>query len=108
MKGSKTGGRQKGTPNKAPKCGSLKELLRGYSTAYLTPRPQIHPVSGEIVVTSDFELDMAALSPADRLSAQLRILEFHTPKMKAIEVDLDARVAAPTIEERLAQLCKEQ
>lgn len=107
MKGSKTGGRQKGTPNKAPKSGSLKELLRGYSTAYLTPRPQIHPITGEPVVASDFELDMAVLSPGDRLSAQLRILEFHTPKIKAIEVDLDARVAAPTIEDRLAALAKE-
>ena len=92
---------------KPPRAAPLKELLRGYSTAYLTPRPQIHPITGEPVVASDFELDMAVLSPGDRLSTQLRILEFHTPKIKAIEVDLDARVAAPTIEDRLAALAKE-
>ncbi len=54
---------------------------------------------------SDFDLNMELLDPADRVSAEIRLLEFHTPKLKAVDVDLEAKVAVKTIEDRLRSLC---
>ena len=50
---------------------------------------------------------MIALSPNERVNAELRLLEFHTPKMKAVEVDMDMRASVVTIEDRLRELCGE-
>lgn len=136
-KGKKTGGRQKGTPNKE---NPLKGYLRAHSLAYFEPRVQTDPITGGsreiqrqrlvqdeegnvykvidlIPLTdhasglplniSDFEADMIALSPNERVNAELRLLEFHTPKMKSVEMDLDAKVNVNTIEDRLNELCGE-
>lgn len=135
-KGKKTGGRQKGTPNKE---NPLKGYLRAHSLAYFEPRVQTDPITGgsrEIqrqrltqdaegnvykdidlipltdskgnpVTMSDFEADMIALNPNERVNAELRLLEFHTPKMKAVEVDMDVRGSVTTIEDRLRELCGE-
>lgn len=135
-KGKKTGGRQKGTPNKE---NPLKGYLRAHSLAYFEPRVQTDPITGgsrEIqrqrltqdlegnvykvidlipltdskgnpVTMSDFEADMIALSPNERVNAELRLLEFHTPKMKAVEVDMDVHGSVVTIEDRLRELCRE-
>jgi len=137
-KGKKTGGRQKGTPNKE---NPLKGYLRAHSLAYFEPRVQTDPItggareiqrqrlvydgetgnvckvidlipltdykSGQPLNISDFEADMIALSPNERVNAELRLLEFHTPKMKAVEVDMDMRATTITIEDRLRELCGE-
>lgn len=136
-KGKKTGGRQKGTPNKE---NPLKGYLRAHSLAYFEPRVQTDPITGGsreiqrqrlvqdeegnvykvidlIPLTdhasglplniSDFEADMIALSPNERINAELRLLEFHTPKMKAVEVDMDVHGSVVTIEDRLRELCGE-
>lgn len=136
-KGKKTGGRQKGTPNKE---NPLKGYLRAHSMAYFAPRPQTDPItgnarevqrqrlvqdeegavykvidlipltdlrSGEPLTISDFEADMIAMDPDQRLNAELRLLEFHTPKMKAVEVDMDINGTVVTIEDRLRELCGE-
>lgn len=133
-KGYKTGGRQKGTPNKE---NPLKGFLRAHSLAYFEPRVQTDPitggtreiqrqrlvqdaegnvykvidlipltdhVSGEPLTISDFEADMIAMSPGERLNAELRLLEFHTPKMKAVEVD-GTIAHTHTIEDLLTELC---
>lgn len=135
--GKKTGGRQKGTPNKE---NPLKGYLRAHSLSYFEPRVQTDPItggareiqrqrlvydgegnvfkvidlipltdhiSGQPLTISDFEADMIALSPNERVNAELRLLEFHTPKMKAVEVDMDMRASVVTIEDRLRELCGE-
>lgn len=135
-KGKKTGGRQKGTPNKE---NPLKGYLRAHSLSYFEPRVQTDPItggareiqrqrlvydgetgnvckvidlipltdykSGQPLTISDFEADMIALNPNERVNAELRLLEFHTPKMKAVEVDMDMRASVVTIEDRLRELC---
>lgn len=135
-KGRKTGGRQKGTPNKD---NPLKGILRAHSLAYFTEREQLDPItgrpreiqrqrlvqdseteevykvidliplvdhaSGRPLTISDFDADMIALTPNDRIAAELRLLEFHTAKMKAVEVDMEMRASAITIEDRLRDLC---
>ncbi len=136
-KGKKTGGRQKGTPNKE---NPLKGYLRAHSLAYFEPREQTDPItggareiqrarlvqddlgnvhkvidripltdhtSGQPLNISDFEADMIALSPNERVNAELHLLEFHTPKMKAVEVDMDVHGTVHTIEDTLRQLCGE-
>lgn len=135
-KGKKTGGRQKGTPNKE---NPLKGYIRAHSLAYFEPRVQTDPITGgsrEIqrqrlaqdeegnvykvidlipltdskgnpVTMSDFEADMIALTPNERVNAELRLLEFHTPKLKAVDVDMDVHGSVVTIEDRLRELCGE-
>lgn len=56
---------------------------------------------------SDFDVDMLTMQPNERVHAELRLLEYHTPKMKAVEVDMDMRASVITIEDRLAELCGE-
>lgn len=127
-KGKKTGGRQKGTPNKE---NPLKGYLRAHSLAYFEPKPQTNTdgtprtlefrdrdgvvlsekslvnADGSPCVLSDFDVDMMVMDANERVSAELRLLEFHTPKMKAVEVDMDVRGSVVTIEDRLRELCGE-
>lgn len=110
--GRKTGGRQKGTPNKP---NPLKEHLRAQSTAYFEPNITIedaglaatlHASIGDVV--SRFDLDMAMMEPKDRAAIQERLLRYHTPQMQSVsaEVSLSGDVTT-TIEERLAKLAAE-
>lgn len=126
--GKKTGGRQKGTPNKE---NPLKGYLRAHSLAYFEPKPQVgddgtprkiefRDKDGIVVdtifiqnpdgtprVLSDFDVDMMVLDTNERVSAELRLLEFHTPKMKSVDVDMDVHGTVHTIEDRLKELCGE-
>lgn len=125
--GRKTGGRQKGTPNKP---NPLKEHLRAHSMAYFAPRPQtngdgtprklefsntegdstvvLQDADGNPLVVSDFEVDMMMMEAKDRAAIQERLLRYHTPQMKSVsaEVSLSGDITT-TIEERLAQLAAE-
>ena len=135
-KGYKTGGRQKGTPNKS---NPIKDILIGHSLEYFEKRIQTDRVTGnprEIEKSrlaqdeegniykvidkiplvnsdgfplnmSDFEADMLALSSADRVAAELKILEFHTPRMKTQDINMEVNVGPRTIEDTLAELCGE-
>lgn len=137
-KGKKTGGRQKGTPNKD---NPLKGYIRAHSMAYFEPRvqtdpvtggareiqrprlvqneegnvfkiidhvPLTDPVTGSPLTMSDFEADMIALSPNERVNAELRLLKFHMPEMKAIDMDMTISENEKTIEDRLRDLLSEQ
>lgn len=126
-KGKKTGGRQKGTPNKD---NPLKGYLRAHSLAYFEPKPQtdtdgnprtiefrnkdgviFHTITlsdnhGNPCELSDFDVDMMTLDANDRVIAELRLLKFHTPEMKA--VDMDMTIATDTsLEDMLSKLCNE-
>lgn len=127
MKGKKTGGRQKGTPNKD---NPLKGYLRTHSEEYFKPKPQVgkngEPLviefknkDGDIVsklpladsegnpfVMSDFDVDMLKMKPEDRVFAEVKLLEFHTPKMKSVDVDMAVQ-DRKTIEDRLLELSGE-
>ena len=127
-KGKKTGGRVKGTPNKE---NPLKGYLRAHSIAYFEPKPQVDDEGkprevifrdkegtiigstiladkqGEPLILSDFDVDMMSLDTGNRVTAELRLLEFHTPKMKSVDVDMDVHGTVHTIEDRLKELCGE-
>lgn len=127
--GRKTGGRQKGTPNKP---NPLKEHLRTQSLAYFVPKPQtnmdgsprmlefrdkdgnvynkvtLKDEDGSPLVVSDFEIDMMMMEPKDRAAINEKLLRYHTPQMQSVsaEVSLQGDVTT-TIEERLKQLATE-
>ena len=136
-KGKKTGGRQKGTPNKD---NPLKGLIRAHSLKYFEPRvqtdpitgrareiqrkrlvqdeegniynvidhvPLVDPATGQPIVMSDMDADMIALSPNERVNVEVRLLEFHTPKTKSVEVDMGVHGSIITFEDRLRELCGE-
>ena len=98
--GRKTGGRVAGTPNKK---NPLKGYLRTHSIDYFTARPRTDD-KGNSFVASDFDLDLAELSPADRVTAELKLLKFHTPEMKSVDMDMTVDDTSKTIADRLSQL----
>lgn len=96
MKGKKTGGRVKGTPNKlTPEKRAIKQLLQKHSLEYMTPTRD---------GLSDFERDLEQMTPVDRAAMEIKILEFHTPKMQATSIDARLNEAKITIEDRLIRL----
>lgn len=71
MKGKKTGGRKKGTPNKT--TASIREALKTFID---DKRP-------------DFEKAFTKLSPKEKVLAFTRLLPFVTPQYSAISFDLN-------------------
>lgn len=124
--GRKTGGRQKGTPNKP---NPLKEHLRAHSAAYFEPKPQTNmdgsprtiefrdkegvvyntvvlaDMDGKPLVISDFDIDMMMMEPKDRATIEEKLLRYHTPQMQSVsaEVSLTGEITT-TIEQRLKDL----
>lgn len=110
--GRKTGGRQKGTPNKP---NPLKEHLRARSAAYFEPcipvddaelAALLHVEVGTEV--SRFDLDTLQMDAKDRAAIHEKLLRYHMPQMQSVsaEVSLSGDVTT-TIEQRLAQLANE-
>lgn len=91
------GGRTAGTPNKDK---PLKTFLREHSLLYFTPDPE----TGR----SQYDLDMEALDPRDRIDAELKLLNDTTPKMQATTVDMAITDDKQTLSSRLAQLAEEE
>lgn len=134
-KGYKTGGRQKGTPNRN---NPIKGILINHSSEYFTPRAQVDidgnpkvfqrirfcngedglhrtvedipavDAEGNPLVMSDFEFDMTYLTPSDRVAAELKILEFHTPRMKSQDINMEVNMGPKTIEDTLKALCGDE
>ena len=127
--GRKTGGRQKGTPNKP---NPLKEHLRAHSAAYFEPKPQTEPDGSPRIIRlrdtdglvieeislagpdgrprmmSDFEVDTALMDPKDRAVIHEKLLRYHTPQMQSVSADVSVSGdVSATIEQRLARLAAE-
>lgn len=127
--GFKSGGRQKGTPNKP---NPLKEALKAHSAAYFEPKLQadmdgtprkirLRTKDGEVYDTivladadgkpalmSDFDVDMMLMKPEERAAIQEKLLRYHTPQMQSVsaEVSLSGDITA-TIEQRLQALASD-
>lgn len=98
MKGQKTGGRQKGTPNKD---NPIRGYLLTHSIGYFKPNEK-NPDG-----MSDFEVDLAMMTPEDRVGAEIRILKHHTSELKSVDMDMTVAEHNETIDERLARLALE-
>ena len=90
------GGRAAGTPNKEK---PLKTKLREHSLAYYTPDPDTG--------MSQFDQDLAALDPHDRVDAELKLLNYHTAKMQATTVDMSLSDEKESLSARLAKLAQD-
>lgn len=100
MKGRKTGGRKLGTPNK-PK--PLKNVLSAHSLAYYTEI--VDSLSG----FTQFQLDLQELSPAERIQAELKLLNKTIPDLKAVDANITSQSNIQlSVEQRLYKLCQEE
>ena len=90
MKGKKTGGRTKGTPNKA--------------TAF--SKAVIQDILTEYTDSGSFNKDMKKLEPKDRLDIIVKLMAFTTPKPQSIDMSVIA-VKNKTIEKTLEELSEE-
>ena len=87
----KTGGRQKGTPNKTTTITKqvIANLLSSYHQSGL------------------MEKDFISLDPKDRLVIAERLMQYNLPKMQATSIDMTVDEKKKTIEETLSELSKE-
>lgn len=101
------GGRQAGTPNKDK---PLKTYLRQHSLEYFTPRIPETDDSGTPTgrLISQYDIDIAALDPATRVDAEVKLLKFHTPQMQSTSVDMTIVDDNRTLSQRLAALAAGQ
>ncbi|MBQ7280597.1 MAG: hypothetical protein IJR13_07750 [Bacteroidales bacterium] len=87
----KTGGRQKGTPNRT--TATTKEVIATLLDQYSK--------SGSMAD------DFAALEPKERLIVAEKLMNYIMPKMQSQQIDLQAEDTRITIENRLRQLSGE-
>jgi hypothetical protein len=89
-KGKKTGGRQKGTPNKTTAFSKsvIQEILTDYTNSKL------------------FRSDMEGLEPKDRLDIMVKLMAFTTPKPQSVDMNLTTN-KQKTIEDTLEELAEE-
>lgn len=87
----KTGGRVKGTPNKATSMNKavIADLLNTYSSSGLMSK------------------DFMALEPKDRLAIAERLTQYVMPKMQAVSAEVNDQRNL-TIEDRLRELSGEE
>lgn len=115
MKGKKYGGRQKGTPNKDTlEKRAIKALLRDHSVDYITPHEVINEDGtlmtdddGNVIMMSDLEIDLSQMKPSERAQTELKLLEFHTPKMQTSSIDIAVSDKAISIEDKLIELSQD-
>lgn len=108
----KTGGRQKGTPNKDT---TLKTYLRRHSEEYFAPSMTYTDIEDEKLQRaaylahgeeqfSKFDLDLLCCKPDDKVTAELTLLKYHTPQMQAVSADMTVKEANTTITARLTRI----
>lgn len=91
MRGKKTGGRIKGTPNKATK----------------TIREKLSEVTSDYYNSDRFFQDLAQLEPKDRVMVIERLTNYVAPKMQSTTID--AKVEnRKTIEDKLLELSSDK
>ena len=88
MKGKKTGGRQKGTPNEVTTMSkaAIAEVLSDYNESGL--------------LQSDFML----LKPLERITIAEKLMQYVMPKIQSVAVDLGGGDENRTIEDKLISL----
>ena len=92
MNGKKTGGRKKGTPNKATAFtrATFATLLDAYATK------------------GDLQKDFESLPPKDRITMAEKLAQYCIPKMQAVAMDIQPETdGTQTLAERLRTLSQE-
>lgn len=89
--GKKTGGRQKGTPNKTTK----------------KVRDAISDVVNNYFDSDKFAKDIEKLDPKDRVSAIEKLASYVIPKLQSVNLDADVKTEL-TIEDMLVEYSEEE
>ncbi|MBO7280591.1 MAG: hypothetical protein J6V00_05430 [Bacteroidaceae bacterium] len=85
---AKTGGRQKGTPNKTP--SPVREVIAKALNEYYN--------------SDTFLADIEALEPRDRVAAMERLTAYSVPKLQSVNLDAVVERKKNTIEDKLINL----
>lgn len=97
--GRKTGGRVKGTPNK-PKNPIMQAIME-HNTNYFCLKDE----DG----LSQFDIDCEALTPMDRANIEVKLLEYHQPKMKSVDMTVSGEFSMGlSIEDNLRELYEDE
>ena len=91
MRGKKTGGRTKGTPNKTTR--TIRECLAEATSDYYN--------------SDNFLKDLAALEPKERVMIMERLTQYVAPKMQSTTIDATVETRK-TIEEKLLALSSDE
>lgn len=91
MRGKKTGGRTKGTPNKTTK----------------TIREKLSEVTSDYYNSDKFFQDLAQLEPKDRVMLIERLTNYVAPKMQSTTIDAKVE-SRKTIEDKLVELSSDK
>lgn len=91
MKGKKTGGREKGTPNKA--TAFSKAVILDIVSNYMN--------------SDEWVKDFGKLDAKDRIDTIIKLTAFITPKPQSVSLDIIDDEKKKTIEDTLKELSKE-
>lgn len=98
-KGRKTGGRVKGTPNKAT-------VMR--KEAFKLGRETLYQFLDDYKNSGLMAADFADLEPKDRLSIAEKFMQYCMPKLQATAVDVNTDNKHSELIERLESLCDDE
>ena len=101
MKGKKTGGRGKGTPNKV--TAKMKDVIQDIVSEYMSNEE----IDKDNPYERHFAADLARLEPKDRLDAMIKLMAFVTPKPQSVALGLIGGEKKKTIEDTLKELSEE-
>lgn len=90
MKGKKTGGRQKGTPNTV--TAFSKSIIQGIIDRYTN--------------SDKFTEDFGKLDPKDRIDVIIKLTGFVIPKPQSVDINMNQQTTK-TIEDKLKELSEE-
>lgn len=99
MKGKKTGGRQKGTPNKVTTMS--KAVIQDIVSNYFLSEEGSDNEFGK-----NFIEDLGKLDAKERIDVMIKLNSFVIPKPQSVSVDFNNEKKI-TIEEKLAELAQE-
>lgn len=95
------GGREKGVPNREENK-LTKSAFRRITEQSLVPDPS-HPQG-----LSKFEQYLELLEPNEWINAMLKITEFHTGRMKSVDMNIESADATLEIDAKLRLLAGEE
>ena len=101
--GNKTGGRKKGTPNKA--TAKVREAISGLLDLYMNG-DQDNVTKENAKVNGKFLEDFGNLTAKDRVYIAKELTVFIVPKMQSVALDAKVDERKKSTTERLAELSK--
>lgn len=84
-----------------------KKKKRGPNKVSAFTRAAIQQLNSDYYFSGQMAEDIAMLSPKDRLQTHIELMKFVMPKPQSVDINLNANINAPGIEETLRRLAQE-